>query len=156
MGIRKRTLNQREMRLTSARKIRPMKAAYFKESHTIRVARLDTARHMLDGMTRVFLADALIPPHGNFDCYFPYAAIGTGWLRLVYCRFGHYSLDRSKYSSLSISLDAHGNLLVGTGGFRQRAFSTALRWTSRLPLIIGLSSSAFRCPELFWEISAVH
>src|SRR5207253_8023105 len=167
-------------------------------------SRLHTARRMLDGTTRVFLADALILPTGILTVVFLTRRLGPDgfglfaiassivlWIEASINTIFHRPTlkvvaDNKDWSvvgptivrlhiqvslaatflvwllspsigkllrhdtlatylwlfSLDIPLagvtDAHRNLLVGIGGFRQRALSSAVRWIGRLLLIVAL------------------
>src|ERR1043165_5466838 len=161
-------------------------------------SRLPAARHILDGTTRVFLADALILPTNLLTVVFLTQHLGTDgfgsfaiassivlWIEASINTIFHRPTlktiaDHKDWTviaptivrmhfrvSLSVTVlvwllspaistilrqnalmaylwlfsldiplagvtDAHRNLLVGIGAFRQRAFSSAVRWIGRL------------------------
>ena len=170
----------------------------------MRPSRLHAARHLLDGATRVILADALILPTGILTVVFlthrlgpegfgsftvasaiilwmegsintifhsptlkivadakDWSALGTTIVRLHFrvslvasfflwllipfiAELLHQDVLASYLYLFSLDIplaglaDAHRNLLVGTGGFRQRALASVVRWIGRLLLIIAL------------------
>ncbi len=178
----------------------------------MRASRLHGAGHLLDGATRVFLADALILPTGILTVVFltrrlgpdgfgsftvvsaiilwieasintifhrptlKFVADSKDWMpvgaTIVWLHF-RVSLFATLFVwlltpsiakllrqetlssylwlfSLDIPLaglaDAHRNLLVGIGGFRQRAFSSTVRWMGRLLLIVALVELGLSVP----------
>jgi len=170
----------------------------------MRVSRLPAAQHIIDGTTRVFLADALILPTNLLTVVFLTRRLGPDgfglfaiassivlWIeasintiffrptlktvadhhdwRDVGATIVRLHLRVSVAAGLIMMLltpflgtllrqpgllsylwlfsidiplagltDAHRNLLVGSGGFRQRALASSARWIGRLLLIVTL------------------